>query len=118
MPICSHVCGRFGGKPAGLPPASPPVPLGGGADRCGERVWGGRNQLVVQITADGRHERAAGGVNLSDRQPAENLQDLAGVGGKNPQLKLICRFGLSNLDENDGGNQSLRPAVGSACMMI
>ena len=54
----------------------------------GVSVRSGCDQLVVEVAANERHERAAGRVNSANRQPSGNLGDLWVIARQNFELQL------------------------------
>jgi hypothetical protein len=55
-------------------------------------VRSGGEQLVVEVVANKRHERAASRMNPANRQPSGNLGDLRVVARQHVQLQLGCGF--------------------------
>ena len=55
-------------------------------------VRSGGDQLVVEVVANERHERAAGRMNPANRQPRGNLGDLGVIAGQHVQLQLAGGF--------------------------
>jgi hypothetical protein len=55
-------------------------------------VRSGGDQLVVEVVANERHERAARRMNPANRQPSGNLRDLWVVAGQHVKLQLAGGF--------------------------
>jgi hypothetical protein len=53
-------------------------------------VRGGRDQLVIEVAANERHEGTAGRVNPANRQPSHDFGDLWVIAGQNFELQLVC----------------------------
>ena len=58
----------------------------------GVSIRGGRDQLVVEVAANERHERAAGRMNPANRQPSGNLGNLWVIAAQNSKLQLVRGF--------------------------
>ena len=51
-------------------------------------IRGGSDQLVIEVAANERHERATGRMNPANRQPSGNLGDLWVIATQNSKLQL------------------------------
>jgi len=59
-----------------------------------------REQLVVEVAANERHEGSAGGMNPANRQPSSKLGDLWIVARKNSKLQLASGLDCANAAPN------------------
>ena len=55
-------------------------------------IRGGSDQLVIEVAANERHERAAGRMNRANRQPSGNFGDPWVIATQNSKLQLGCGF--------------------------